>query len=260
MADKRYYWLKLKEDFFEDNAIEWLEEQKNGKEYCLFYLKLCLRSLRSDGILIRDVGKMIIPYDVNKLAEITKTDVDTVIVAMELFKKIGLVEVLDDGALYMTQLNTMVGSECGSASRVRKMREQKTLALHCNKNVTTEKEKELEIDKDKEIEQEKECSPEPVNLFDIEKAWNDTFNLYPKKTGVASAKVAWQDKLINVIEPNRKDVAILIYKATKEYLANYTANNPDDTDFRYLPKFKDWLNEDCDYWISIIEKKERRDK
>lgn len=32
MADKRYYWLKLKEDFFEDNAIEWLEEQQNGKE------------------------------------------------------------------------------------------------------------------------------------------------------------------------------------------------------------------------------------
>ena len=42
MSDKKYYWLKLKEDFFEEDTISWIEEQQNGKDYSLFYLKLCL--------------------------------------------------------------------------------------------------------------------------------------------------------------------------------------------------------------------------
>lgn len=97
MGDKKYYWLKLKEDFFEEDTLAWLEEQTNGKEYCLFYLKLCLKSLKTNGILIRNVGQILIPYDVKKLGEITKTDIDTVTVAMELFKKIGLIQILDNG-------------------------------------------------------------------------------------------------------------------------------------------------------------------
>ena len=70
MADnKRFFWLKLKEDFFEDETIEWLEEQPNGKEYVLFYLKMCLKSLKHDGKLYREVGTRIIPYDIKKLSE-----------------------------------------------------------------------------------------------------------------------------------------------------------------------------------------------
>ena len=54
--NKRYYWLKLREDFFQDEAISWLEEQENGKLYSLFYLKLCLAFLRKDGLLEREGG------------------------------------------------------------------------------------------------------------------------------------------------------------------------------------------------------------
>lgn len=258
MADnKRYYWLKLKEDFFSDDAIEWLEEQ--GKEYCLFYLKLCLKSIRTNGILIRNVGKMLIPYDVEKLAEITKTNTDTVIVAMELLKKIGLVEILDNGALYLSQLETMVGSESGSAARMRKMRaKNKDLSL-CDKNVTTEKEieKEKELDKDKEKENTKENSPAPDSgdLFDFEEAFNKTFEIYPKKKSHTKAKDVWLDKLIGVVEENRADVARLIYGATAAYLHDYKSKNPDDTEFRYLPQYADWLINDCDYWLGVVEKR-----
>ena len=87
MVEKRFYWLKLKDNFFQEDAIEWLEEQQNGKEYVLFYLKLCLKSLRNNGVLVRKVGDILIPYDVAKLAEITKTNPDTVVVAMEILKK-----------------------------------------------------------------------------------------------------------------------------------------------------------------------------
>ena len=114
---KKYYWLKLKEDFFDSDTIEWIEEQENGKEYCLFYLKLCLKSLRTNGILVRNVGQMLIPYDVSKLAEMTKTPTDTVRVAMELFKNLGLIQILENGEIYMAQLEEMVGSQTEGAAK-----------------------------------------------------------------------------------------------------------------------------------------------
>lgn len=158
---RRYYWLKLKEDFFEDEAIEWLEEQKNGSTYALFYLKLCLKALKNDGMLIRHVGTMLIPYDTAKLAEITRTSEDTVIVSLELMKKIGLVEVRDDGAIYMSQLNEMVGSETRAAARQRKHRKK----LKGCDNVTLESQKSpllcTQEYRDKSIEYRGSSSNEP---------------------------------------------------------------------------------------------------
>ena len=102
MSDnKKYYWLKLKEDFFDDDTISWIEEQENGREYCLFYLKLCLKSLKTNGILVRNVGQMLIPYDAKKLGEITNTPADTVMVAMKVFENVGLVQILENGEIYM---------------------------------------------------------------------------------------------------------------------------------------------------------------
>lgn len=125
---KKYYWLKLKEDFFDSDTLEWIEEQENGKEYCLFYLKLCLKSLRTNGILIRNVGQMLIPYDAGKLGEMTKTPTDTVRVAMELFKNLGLVQILENGEIYMTQLEEMVGSQTeGAAKKALQRKKQEAL-------------------------------------------------------------------------------------------------------------------------------------
>lgn len=158
---KRYFWLKLKEDFFDDDAISWLEDQNNGKEYALFYLKLCLKSLKNDGVLIRKVGNILVPYDTKKISEITRTDEDTVIVAMELLKKIGLIELQENGALYMTQLNTMIGSETNGAGRKRRYREAQKKSLkgdnvpqlsqNCPKHFPPELDKEL----DKELDNTK---------------------------------------------------------------------------------------------------------
>lgn len=157
MAEKKYYWLKFKEDFFDEDTIQWLEEQNNGKEYCLFYLKLCLKSLKTNGILIRSVGQILVPYDVKKLGEITNTDIDTVIVAMEVFKKIGLVQILDNGEIYLTQLKNMVGSESKWAKYKRKDKELEKIQHDSNgiqKILQTEKE--LDIDIEKELQQQEE--------------------------------------------------------------------------------------------------------
>lgn len=158
---KKYYWLKLKEDFFDDDAISWIEEQPKGKEYALFYLKLCLKSLKTDGILIRTVGTMLVPYDMKKLSDITKTDFDTVLVAMELLKNIGLVEILENGEIFLPGLQQMVGSESQWAKYKRRTSELENFQPGSNelpKNLQTEnRDKEIE----KEIEIEKKIIVEP---------------------------------------------------------------------------------------------------
>ena len=162
---KRFYWLKLKEDFFDDDTISWIEEQDNGKEYCLFYLKLCLKSLKTNGLLIRNVGEILVPYNTKKLAELTRTDHDTVVVAMQLFQRIGLIQVLDNGEIYLSQLGEMVGSETDKAAMMRRRRQQAAIG-----NIVTgalpERYTDIEIDKDIDIDIEKEREkekPEPDN-------------------------------------------------------------------------------------------------
>ena len=157
---KRYYWLKLKEDFFDDDTISYLEEQENGILYVNFYLKLCLKSLKTDGKLIRLVGERLIPYDVNSLAKLTGTPVDTVRVAMTIFENIGLVKIMETGEIYLSQLEEMIGKETDKASMMRRKRAEEKI---CGNNVTeallncyTEKEKEKEKEKEQEQEQEKE--------------------------------------------------------------------------------------------------------
>jgi predicted phage replisome organizer len=161
----KFYWLQLKEDFFDDDAIDWLEEQPNGKEYSLFYLKLCLKSLRSHGVLIRKVGNMLVPYDHVKLGELTKTSPDTVMVAMNLLIQIGLVHKLDNGELYLTQVEEMVGSKSKSAFKKQQQRltRKNTLQLEGGQEVDIcppEEEIEEEIEKELEIELEEEKEKE----------------------------------------------------------------------------------------------------
>lgn len=175
---KKYYWLKLKEDFFEDDTISWIEEQENGKDYCLFYLKLCLKSLKTDGLLIRNVGTMLVPYDVKQLSKITNTDTDTVRVAMELFKNIGLIEILENGEIYLNQLQNMVGSETKWAEKKRVQRQKKDnvpkLSGQCPIEIEQEKETEQELD----LETEKEKDTEIQQETEIEKIVVDKVKLY----------------------------------------------------------------------------------
>lgn len=152
---KRYYWLKLKEDFFEEDTIEWLEEQENGKEYCLFYLKMCLKSIKTEGILIRKVGNILVPYDEKHLAKITNTDFDTVVVAMELFKKIGLIQILEGGEIFIPGMDEMIGSETEKAKFMRNKRaKEKEQLLDSNRieqssNNVTQNSNKVTIDSNK---------------------------------------------------------------------------------------------------------------
>lgn len=147
--NKRYYWLKLPEDFYDDDTIQWIEDQENGAAYVNFYLKLLLKSLSDDGRLIRYVGQRLMPYDVKSLARLTNTDADTVRVALELFVNIGLVERLETGELYMSQIDEMIGSETQAATRMRKMRARKALVADNQADYKDNKKNERNIVTDK---------------------------------------------------------------------------------------------------------------
>lgn len=200
----KFYWLQLREDFFDEDAIDWLEEQPNGKEYSLFYLKLCLKSLRTNGVLIRRVGNMLVPYDHVKLGELTKTPSDTVMVAMQLLLKIGLVRTLENGELYLTQVENMIGSQSKSAFKKQQQRlnHKSKLLLdggqegdNCPPNIEKEIEQEQERELEKDLETKKEIKKKTTELTALpanaggngsvltyeEQAFNEFWKAYPKK-------------------------------------------------------------------------------
>lgn len=156
--NKKYYWLKLNSDFFDDETIKYIEEQENGIKYSNFYLKLCLKSLKTEGKLIRLVGETLLPYDINSLSKLTGVDFDTVRCAMELFTQIGLIKILDSGEIYLSQINEMIGSETDKAKMMRLKRATNVDLKGNGNNVTQMLPKcypEIEIDIEKEIEIEK---------------------------------------------------------------------------------------------------------
>ena len=105
---QKYYWLKLKRDFFKRHDIRIIEEMPNGKDYVLFYLKLLLESIDHEGSLrFSDT----IPYNEQMLSVVTNTNIDIVRSAMKLFVELNMMSVCDDQTIYMTEVEKLIGSE-----------------------------------------------------------------------------------------------------------------------------------------------------
>lgn len=153
---KKFYWLKLKRDFFKRHDIRIIEEMENGKDYILFYLKMLLESIDHEGELRFSET---IPYNEKMLSVITNTNIDIVRSAMKVFVELKMIEILDDSTIYMSEVLRLTGSETAGAERVRRHRKKAQL-LQCNTdetkcNIEIELEKEIDIELDKEIEKDK---------------------------------------------------------------------------------------------------------
>lgn len=121
MNNKRFYWIKLKTDFFNQDTIDFLLQQENGCEYVVLYQMLCLKTANNDGRLETKINEVIIPYDVKKIVRDCKYfEYDTVVVALELYKKLGLIYETDDKILKLTGYENMIGSESASKSAIKK--------------------------------------------------------------------------------------------------------------------------------------------
>lgn len=133
--EKKRYWLKLDKDFLKSSQIKVIKNMPNGKDYVIFYLALMLESVETIGHLR---FSNLVPYNEEMLASVTDTNVDIVRTAVKIFESLGLMEILDDGTIYMTQVAEMTGKESESAERVRRYRlkQKQQLALQGNGNVT----------------------------------------------------------------------------------------------------------------------------
>lgn len=187
---KKFFWLKLKEDFFRDKRIKKLRRIAGGDTYTIIYLKLQLLSLKHNGTLIYEGVEDTLEEE---LALEIDEDEDNVKIALAYLFNNGLIEETDPNHYVMTETIKCIGSESASAERVRKHRE-KQKALQCNTQVTIgnieiEKEKELELEQEQEEEKEPNTpapngtdgvTPSEVITFE-ETAFNQFWSAYPKK-------------------------------------------------------------------------------
>ena len=165
----KYYWLKLKKDFFKRHDIKILEAMPDGHKSVLFYLKLMLESIDHEGEL--RFSKQV-PYSPEMLAIITDTGENTVKESLKRLQELGMLEITQDGTIVLNQVKTMIGSAADNdnARRQRRFREKKKAENNANvtdSNVTNvikvtdsnvtpvtknNESKSIEIDKEIEID------------------------------------------------------------------------------------------------------------
>jgi predicted phage replisome organizer len=158
MSDnKKYYYLRLKDNFFDSDELKILESMKDGYLYSNILLKLYLRSLKNDGKLVVNDR---IPYNAEMLASVTGHQVGTVKQALSIFKDLGLIDVLENGAIYMLDIQNFIGKGSSEADRKREYRQRiETDRTNVQTNLRQISEKsppEIEIELEKEIKIEKE--------------------------------------------------------------------------------------------------------
>ena len=178
MSDsKKYYYLKLKENFFDTDEMIILESMPDGHLYSNILLKLYLRSLKNEGKLMFNDR---IPYNATMLSQITRHSVGTVEKALNLFKELSLIDILDTGAIYMLDIQNFIGESSTEADRKRLYRQKITeekngnipqltgqkgghLSGHSSDISPPEKERELNKDINKERGREEKNEDESPN-------------------------------------------------------------------------------------------------
>ena len=150
MSDnKKYYYLKLRDNFFDNDDIAILESMPDGILYSNILLKLYLRSLKNNGKLMFNDR---IPYNAQMLSTITRQPIAVVEKAVGIFKEMGLIDVLDNGAIYMLDIQNFIGSSNTEADRKREYRRKialekgQKLLGHLSGQMSDEQAPEIEIE------------------------------------------------------------------------------------------------------------------
>jgi len=202
-VNKRYYWLKLPEDFFRQKEIKSLRKIAGGDTYTIIYQKMLLKSLSNNGVLYFDG----IEDDfISELALDIDEDYENVAITVQYLRTKGILLELNEEEFLLTTCEEMVGSETASTRRSRKSRKAQNL-LQCNNNATKcNGEIEKEIEKEIEIETEKETEKEKrVNYQLVADMYNDTCVSFPKVTKLS-------DKRKRVIKARLKTYSIEDFK------------------------------------------------
>lgn len=179
---KKYYWLKLKEDFFNQKYVKALRRLPDGDCLTIIYLKMQLLTLNTSGRL---PFEHIMPNCESEIALTIDEDENKVRFAIEALINMGVIEKSDNDDLYLLCMSEVIGSESDSAKRVREFR-KRSKALQCNEKATTETDKETDTDIDKETDTENTLlsvgtdSGEPINYKNIVSLFNEICVSLPK--------------------------------------------------------------------------------
>lgn len=122
--EKRYFWLKLKEDWFSGTTEKYLKSLPAGDSLLITYLKIQLMSLKTEGFL---KYTRLLPSAEEEIAMLIDEPVNNVRLLISVLIKTGAVERYDDNSLYLLSLQSLIGSEGSSADRVRRFRERQKL-------------------------------------------------------------------------------------------------------------------------------------
>lgn len=197
MADnKNYYYIRLKDNFFDTDAIQILESMPDGYLYCNILLKMYLKSLKFDGCLMYNER---IPYNATVLATLTRHSVGTVEKALEILKQLELIDILDNGAIYMLDIQNYIGKSTTEADRKREYR-----ARIENEKVKllgkTDGQEEVQMSgqmsdkstpeiRDKRLEnRDKENRDKRIDYQQIADMYNDTCVSFPKIKALSDAR------------------------------------------------------------------------
>lgn len=231
--NQKYWWIKLETNFFYQNAIDFLMSQKNGSQYVVLYQMLCLETANTNGRLMTEIGNIMVKYDVEKIRRTTRYfDTDTIVVALELYRQIGLVYEEEDGFLRINNHEKMIGFQTGAAKRM-----QESRAKESKKEIGTNQEQMFPRDKILDLKEEEYISKsnkeekntkkktatkrqpnenqidvEPKLVYFTDLALNETFIAFlemRKKLKAINSDLAI-NKLLNILEPYNDNEKMLM--------------------------------------------------
>ena len=231
MAEGKFYWLKLKRDFFKRHDIRIIEAMPNGKDYILFYLKLLLESIDHEGKLRFSET---IPYNEQMLSVITNTNVDVVKSAMDVFIGLNMLEVHDDKTIYMQEVEKLIGSETKWAEKKRLQRAKEDNVPRLSPTCPIE----IDIDKETDIEKEEEG----------EETGQDVSGPSPTTSKLERLGGTLGQNVLMLTEEQEEDLLDRLsldeYNLYCKKLSDYIIANPNKTFKSHYKTILKWVEED----------------
>src|SRR5574344_1729762 len=255
----RYYYLMLKENFFESDDLIFLESMENGYLYSNILLKLYLKSLKDKGRLMY---KDRIPYNSKMISQITRHNTDVVDKAIKIFKELGILDILDNGAIYMLDIENFIGKSSTNADRQRQYQrrinqEKQELLPECknsNKNSNKNSDEHIEIEielKNKDKNNNLETTTTTNIYSDIESNFGRTLSPMEYET-IESWLLSYEENIINYAVR----VAVMNNKKTFNYV-NRILKNWKSCGYKTLEEIKENVTKkDVSSWFDKDIKKQ----
>lgn len=235
--DRKYYYLKLKEGFFESEEMTFLQQMQDGYLYSDILMKMYLKSLKDKGKLMY---RNLIPYSPEMLATVCRHKVGVIEKALTVFQNLGLIEILDNGAIFMSDIQNFIGQSSSEADRKRQYRDR----------IAREKEQiERTAREQPKIEEKKEPESKPaITAYSTE--FEELWKVYPRHDEKAGTYKKYQARLKDGFSAEDLMLAAINY-------ANDCRKN--HTEKKYIKMGKTFYGESTPF-IDYLSKKEDQKK